>query len=194
MGAVAWAIWQRSVSHPRSSNRTCPIKASGSPTSFTVRHTAGPLEAGARDAADRVLHRQRHRRTGVCHALPLCAVWRGSRARAHRRIGQRRGIAHQPRRLKCGLRDFLAIGHLNPDQIFARIRMKRMKTQVDARSRYHLPHAPCHRIDPSEKILGSPVIVGRVRACRYLPASAKNLRSGFSCHRNNTKCRQAVAA
>src|SRR5207249_9402773 len=46
MGAVAWAIRQRSVSHPRSSNRTCPIKASGSPTGFTVRHTAGPLGAG----------------------------------------------------------------------------------------------------------------------------------------------------
>ena len=39
MGAVAWAIRQRSVSHPRSSNRTCPIKASGSPTGFIVRHT-----------------------------------------------------------------------------------------------------------------------------------------------------------
>ena len=86
MGAVAWAIRQRSVSHPRSSNRTCPIKASGSPTGLTVRHTAGPLGAGVRDAADRVLHRQRHRRTVGCHALPLCAVWRGSRARAHRRI------------------------------------------------------------------------------------------------------------
>src|SRR5262245_8803648 len=32
MGAVAWAIRQHPVSHPRSSNRTCPIKASGSPT------------------------------------------------------------------------------------------------------------------------------------------------------------------
>src|SRR6202051_518559 len=58
MGAVAWAIRQRSVSHPRSSNRTCPIKASGSPTGFTVRHTAGPLGVGVRDAADRV-HRSR---------------------------------------------------------------------------------------------------------------------------------------
>jgi hypothetical protein len=29
---------QRPVSHPRSSNRTCPIKASGSPTGFTERH------------------------------------------------------------------------------------------------------------------------------------------------------------
>src|SRR6266496_1782482 len=39
MGAVAWAIRQRSVSHPRSSNRTCRSPASGSPTGFTVRHT-----------------------------------------------------------------------------------------------------------------------------------------------------------
>ncbi|SHH65272.1 hypothetical protein SAMN05444169_8585 [Bradyrhizobium erythrophlei] len=45
MGAVAWAIRQRSVSHPRSSNRTCPIKASGSPTGFTVRHTESKLTA-----------------------------------------------------------------------------------------------------------------------------------------------------
>ena len=92
MGAVAWAIRQRSVSHPRSSNRTCPIKASGSPTGFTVRHTAGPLEVGVRDVADRVVHRQRRERTGVCHVLPLCAVWRGSRVRAHKRIGQCRGM------------------------------------------------------------------------------------------------------
>jgi hypothetical protein len=62
MGAVAWAIRQRSVSHPRSSNRTCPIKASGSPTDFTVRHTAWPLGVGVRDAADRVVHRQRRER------------------------------------------------------------------------------------------------------------------------------------
>ena len=93
MGAVAWGHFShRPVSHPRSSNRTCPIKASGSPTGFTVRHAARPLGAGVRDAADRVLHRQRHRRTVGCHALPLCAVWRGSRARAHRRIGQRYGM------------------------------------------------------------------------------------------------------
>ena len=46
MGAVAWAMRQRSVSHPRSSNRTCPIKASGSPTGFIVRHTGSkPLTA-----------------------------------------------------------------------------------------------------------------------------------------------------
>src|SRR5262245_21997114 len=39
MGAVAWAMRQRSVSHPRSSNRTCGFPASGSPTGFAVRHT-----------------------------------------------------------------------------------------------------------------------------------------------------------
>ena len=39
MGAVAWAMRQRSVSHPRSSNRTCGFPASGSPTGFVVRHT-----------------------------------------------------------------------------------------------------------------------------------------------------------
>jgi len=32
IGAVAWAIWQRSVSHPRSSNRACRFPAPGFPT------------------------------------------------------------------------------------------------------------------------------------------------------------------
>src|SRR3954454_1068914 len=39
-GAVAWAMRQRSVSRPRSSNRTCGFPASGFPTGFTARHTA----------------------------------------------------------------------------------------------------------------------------------------------------------
>ena len=39
MGAVAWARRRRSVSHPRSSNRTCGFPASGSPTGFVLRHT-----------------------------------------------------------------------------------------------------------------------------------------------------------
>jgi hypothetical protein len=39
MGAVAWAMRHRSVSHPRSSNRTCRSPASGSLTGFTVWHT-----------------------------------------------------------------------------------------------------------------------------------------------------------
>src|SRR5215203_690346 len=33
-------VWQRSVSRPRSSNRTCGFPASGFPTGFTSRHTA----------------------------------------------------------------------------------------------------------------------------------------------------------
>src|SRR3954467_15780837 len=33
-------VWQRSVSRPRSSNRTCGFPASGFPTGFTARHTA----------------------------------------------------------------------------------------------------------------------------------------------------------
>jgi hypothetical protein len=41
-GAVAWAMRQRSVSRPRSSNRTCGFPASGFPTGFSPRHTAGP--------------------------------------------------------------------------------------------------------------------------------------------------------
>src|SRR5262245_23430640 len=49
MGAVAWAMRQRSVSHPRSSNRTCGFPASGSPTGFVVRHTE--------NIADRKRHR-----------------------------------------------------------------------------------------------------------------------------------------
>src|SRR6266487_4892352 len=50
MGAVAWAMRQRSVSHPRSSNRTCGFPASGSPTGFTVRHTARGTKVGVRGA------------------------------------------------------------------------------------------------------------------------------------------------
>jgi len=40
-GAVAWAMRRRSVSRPRSSNRTCGFPASGFPTGFIPRHTAG---------------------------------------------------------------------------------------------------------------------------------------------------------
>src|SRR5689334_12336452 len=39
MGAVAWAIRRRPVSHPRSSNRTCRFPAFGFPTGFIERHT-----------------------------------------------------------------------------------------------------------------------------------------------------------
>src|SRR5450631_2317013 len=45
MGAVAWAIRQRSVSHRRSSNRTSRFPASGFPTGFTARYTESKLTA-----------------------------------------------------------------------------------------------------------------------------------------------------
>ena len=83
---------QHPVSHPRSSNRTCRLPASGSPTGFTARHSARHLEAGVRGAADRVLHRQRHRRTDGNRALPPCAFWQGSHAHARRRTGQLHGM------------------------------------------------------------------------------------------------------
>ena len=80
-----------SVSSPRSSNRTCGATASGFPTDFFVKLTAVQSVAGVRDAAIRVLHRQCQLRTDGCRALPLCAVARGSRARAHRHTDQRPG-------------------------------------------------------------------------------------------------------
>jgi hypothetical protein len=61
MGAVTWAIRQRPVSHPRSSNRTCRFSESA----FPVDHI-----------------------TGEC-LVPRPATL--SRARAHRRIGQYHG-------------------------------------------------------------------------------------------------------
>jgi hypothetical protein len=54
MGAVAGAVRQRPVSHPRSSNRPCRSPASGSPTGSTVRHTTGsPLMLALRDTLAR---------------------------------------------------------------------------------------------------------------------------------------------
>src|SRR5262249_46637388 len=41
MGTVAWAMRQRSVSDPRSSNWKCGFPASGCPTGFTVKYAAG---------------------------------------------------------------------------------------------------------------------------------------------------------
>jgi hypothetical protein len=46
---------QRSVSHPRSSNRTCRSPASGSPTGFIERHTEKTCAASVVDAASFLL-------------------------------------------------------------------------------------------------------------------------------------------
>lgn len=53
MGAVAWAIGQRPVSHPRSSNRTCRFPAFGFPIGFTTRHTASTVEPMSGDDTSR---------------------------------------------------------------------------------------------------------------------------------------------
>ena len=86
MGAVAWAMRQRSVSHPRSSNRTCGFPAYGSPTGFNVRHTARGTKVGVRGATPRVAHRRRWRRTDGFHAPSSCAVARGTRGGNHQDI------------------------------------------------------------------------------------------------------------
>src|SRR6516164_6482974 len=64
-------------------NRTCRSPASGSPTGFTARHRPGEIGAGVRDAADRVLQRRLHTRTGEHRVPPPCFAWRGSRAHSH---------------------------------------------------------------------------------------------------------------
>jgi hypothetical protein len=60
MGAVAWAIRQRSVSHPRSSNRTCRSPASGSPTGFTARYTESKLTARGFGTVSKLSFAPRH--------------------------------------------------------------------------------------------------------------------------------------
>jgi hypothetical protein len=55
MGAVAWGpIGHRSVSHLRSSNRTCRFPASGFPAGFTARHATWPLGASVGGTERRV--------------------------------------------------------------------------------------------------------------------------------------------
>ncbi len=62
----------RSVSLPRSSNRTCGLPASGFPTGFIPRHTAAtPGEPGAAEAR-RDPRTRSYRRTAWCRATAPC--------------------------------------------------------------------------------------------------------------------------
>src|SRR6266567_7765846 len=72
--------------------RTWRSPASGSPTGFTVRHTARRSEVRVRGAARRVLRRSPRRRIDECRVSVPCAVVRGSRAHAHRRSSRYLGI------------------------------------------------------------------------------------------------------
>src|ERR1700686_5801084 len=91
VGAVAWGLWPTLRFPSPLIDTDMPISGIRLSDWLHRRHTAWQFRAGVRDVASRVLRRQFHKRTDVCHALPLCAVWRGNRARARRRIGQRRG-------------------------------------------------------------------------------------------------------
>ena len=52
-GAVAWAIRHRSVSPPRSSNRTCRFPASGFPTGFIAQPASCPAKTLVSDQSNR---------------------------------------------------------------------------------------------------------------------------------------------
>ena len=54
------AIRQRSVPHPRSSNRTCRSPASGSPTGFTARYTESKLTARGFGTVSKLSFAPRH--------------------------------------------------------------------------------------------------------------------------------------
>ena len=73
----------RPASLPRSSNRTCPIKASGFPTHSIVRHTAAVQLARGRDAARRGPRTLSRKGTVGRRALSPCAVERGTTGRGH---------------------------------------------------------------------------------------------------------------
>ena len=88
-GRGCWAMRRRPVSLPHSSNRTCPIKASGFPTDFIVGLTAAVQFARGRDAARRGPRRLSHGETVGRRALAPCAVERGSSGRGHRHDDRR---------------------------------------------------------------------------------------------------------
>src|SRR6266487_3135894 len=77
-GAVAWAMWQHSVSCPRSSNRTCRFPASGFPTSFIVRPTAVAEAARVEAVEHRAPRKPEQGKCSVCHARAACADGAGS--------------------------------------------------------------------------------------------------------------------
>ena len=83
-GAVTWAVRQRPVSSPRSSNRTCRFPASGFPTDFIVKHTAAAQYARVEGAARPSLRRHAPGRS-VAYRVPApCADGRGSDVHGHR--------------------------------------------------------------------------------------------------------------
>jgi hypothetical protein len=80
---------QRSVSPPRSSNRTCRFPASGFPTGFIARHTPATFHARDKGITRAVLRRHARKKTASCRAPALCVVCAGNCARDHRHDRQR---------------------------------------------------------------------------------------------------------
>ena len=93
MGAVAWGRLAI-VPFPTPAHRTGRADPGIQLSDWLHRRlTTRHSEAGVRDAEVPVLHRRFRRRTGVFHALPLCAGVRGSRAHAHRRSDRQPGMS-----------------------------------------------------------------------------------------------------
>ena len=64
--------WHHSVSLPRSSNRTCEFPASGFPTGFIPRHTAGGQDEPGAAEARRDPRTRSQQRTAWCRATAPC--------------------------------------------------------------------------------------------------------------------------
>jgi len=83
--ARALTLERRPVSHPRSSNRTCPIKASGFPTGFTAELTNEASVRAGETAGLPVPRTPRLWRSGWCHANAPDDAFAGNAVRFHRR-------------------------------------------------------------------------------------------------------------
>jgi len=103
-------VGNRSVSLPRSSNRTCRFPASGFPTGFIAQPTAAARGARVEVATLAVRRRHALARTDSCRALALCAVCAGSVARGHpiTRVALPTCRAHYPGGPNRGTRRWLA--------------------------------------------------------------------------------------
>src|ERR1700680_5241665 len=73
-GRWTGTYWQPMVSLPRSSNRTCPFRASGSPTDFTASSRKSPKVHVAQPQHAQFPEHNRVRETGTAPRMHLVAV------------------------------------------------------------------------------------------------------------------------
>src|SRR5450755_340016 len=81
-GRLAGTYRQPTVSLPRSSNRTCPVRASGFPTDFTI---SARKRSPRKDAVHQVSRTQLRPSTWQCLAKALCGDASETLLRTHRR-------------------------------------------------------------------------------------------------------------